>query len=285
MPNKLILTAIASATILCGAQALAHPGGGGGPGGGAGGPPSGAGGMGNAGGFGPGGPDGGMGNAGGMNDFGTTTRDDARLNSQGPANASLTGIAHANQNSVLAGTTATNRVARGPLAGVTTGMTVISNGIVVGTVQQVRMAGNGSVALVLMRGTNGGIFPVPASKLTLSGSTLTTTARFSGINDSRTQARLNSQGPLHASATGIAHANQHSVLFGASTTAVTGISVGMPVFNNATQVGSVVRVVTANGIITRVLVQGTNGRIYSLAPRMLTASGGSIMTTASLRGL
>lgn len=275
MPGKPILTAIASVTILCGAQALAHPGGGGGPGG-----PSGAGAMGNGGGFGPGGF-GGMENASGMND----ARDDARANSQGPANASATGIAHANENSVLAGTTAASRITRGALAGVTTGMTVMSNGRVVGTVLQIRMAGNDSVALVLVKGTNGGIFPVPASKLTLSGSALTTTARFSGINDSRTQARLNSQGPLHASATGIAHANQHSVLFGASTTAVTGISVGMPVFSNGTQVGSVVRVVTANGIITRVLVQGTNGRIYSLAPRMLTASGGSIMTTASLRGL
>lgn len=283
MSHKLILTAIASATVLCGGQALAQHGGG--PGGGGGGPPSGAGGMGNAGGFGPGGP-GGMGNpGGGMNDFGMMTRDDARMNSQGPAHASPTGIAHANENSVLAGTTATSRVTSGPLAGVTTGMTVMSNGMVVGTVQQVRVAGNGSVALVLVKGTNGGIFPVPASKLTLSGTMLTTTARFTGINDARTQARLNSQGPLHASATGISHANQHSVLYGAATTSVTGVSVGMPVFSNGTEIGSVYRVVTANGIITRVLVQGSNGRIYSLAPQTLTAANGSITTTATLRGL
>lgn len=281
MSRRLILAAIASAAILCGGQAFAQRGGGGGPGGGGGGPPSGVGGMGNAGGFGPGGP----GNAGGMNDFGMTTRDDARLNSQGPANASATGIAHANENSVLAGTTPTNRVTSGPLAGVATGMTVMSNGVVVGTVQQVRMAGNGSVALVLVKGTNGGIFPVPANKLTLSGTMLTTTARFSGINDMAAQARLNSQGPLHASATGIAHANQHSVLYGASTTTVTGLSVGMPVFSNGAQVGSIVRIVTANGVITRVLVQGTNGRIYSLSPRTLTASGGTVTTTTTLRGL
>jgi hypothetical protein len=146
--------------------------------------------MGNAGGFGPGGP-GGMGNAGGMNDFGM--RDDARINSQGPANASATGIAHANENSVLAGTTPSSRVRTGPLAGATTGMAVMSNGMVVGTVQQIRMAGNGSVALILVKATDGGIFPVPASKLTLSGNTLTTSARFKGINDSRAQARLNSQ--------------------------------------------------------------------------------------------
>ena len=279
MPNKLILTTIASASILFAAQALAHPGGGG-PGGGAGGPPTGAGPMGNGGGWGPGGS-GGMGNAAGTND----ARDDARVNSQGPDNASATGISHANGNSVLAGTTASSRIKGGPLAGVTTGMSVMSNGRVVGTVLQIRMAGNGAVALVLVKGTDGGIFPVPANKLTLSGTMLTTTARFGGINDSRTEARLNSQGPLHASATGIAHANQHSVLNGASTAPVTGISVGMPVYSNAIQVGSVVRVVTANGIIRRVLVQGTNGRIFSLSPRSLTSSGGSIMTTASLRGL
>jgi len=331
MRRKLILTALASAAILCGGQALAQHGGGGGPGGGGGhgggpGGPGGAGGMGgigNAGGFGPGGP-GGMGNAGGMNgDFGASMRDQARLNSQGPAHASATAIANANANSVLAGTTASNRVTSGALSGVTTGMPVYSNGALVGTVQQIRMAGNGSVALVLVKGSNGGIFPVPANKLSFASGTLSTSARFNGINDTATQARLNSQGPAHASATGIAHANQnsvlaggsasattpmgqgrlnsqgaahasatgiahanqHSVLAGGSATTVSGVSVGMPLMKNGTQVGTVYRVVTANGTIRRVLVQGTNGRIYSLSPSALVASGGALTTTASLRGM
>ena len=326
MRLKLILTALA-ATILCGGQALAQHGGGpggggGGPGGGLGGGPGGlGGGIGNPGGFGPGGP-GGMGNAGGMNNFGATMRDQGRLNSQGPANASATGIAHANENSVLAGTTASNRITAGALAGVSAGMPVYSNGVLVGTVQQIRMAGNGSVALVLVRGSNGGTYPVPASKLSLSAGNLSTTARFNGINDSQTQARLNSQGPVHASATGIAHANQHSVLYGGSATvasnsqgrlnsqgsvhasatgiahasqrsvlyggsgaAPTAISVGMPLIKNGAQVGTVYRVVTANGAVRRVLVQGTNGRIYSLPPSALVASGGSLTTTAALRGM
>jgi hypothetical protein len=90
---------------------------------------------------------------------------------------------------------------------------------------------------------------------------------------------------VHASAAGIAHANSHSVLAGGSTTRLTGVSVGMPLFSNGTQVGTVYRVVTANGVITRVLVQGTNGRIYSLAPSTLTASGGSVTTSATLRGI
>jgi len=51
------------------------------------------------------------------------------------------------------------------------------------------------------------------------------------------------------------------------------------------QVGTVTRVITANGVIRRVLVQGTNGRTFSLSPNMLTASGGALTTTARLRGM
>ena len=61
----------------------------------------------------------------------------------------------------------------------------------------------------------------------------------------------------------------------------------MSLYNSSgTQVGTVYRVVTANGAVRRVLVQGTNGRIYSFAPSTLTASSsGSLTTTASLRGI
>jgi hypothetical protein len=284
MMRKAILCALASATIIS-APALAQGRGGGGGGG----PPAGVGGgMGNAGGI---GRNGGFGGFGGINDIGSTMRDQGRLNSQGPNHASQSGIDHANANSVLAGTSSTRTVTSGALTGLTTGMTLISNGTAVGTVQQIRTTGTGSVALVIVKGTNGGLYAVPASKLTLSGGILSTAARFNGINTSTnvamsSQARLNSQGPVHASATGIAHANSHSVLAGAAGgTALTGVSVGMPLVSNGTQVGTVYRVVTANGTITRVLVQGTNGRIYSLAPATLTASGGSLTTTATLRGI
>jgi hypothetical protein len=296
MFRKSILCALAGAAMIP-AAAMAHPGGGGGPGGmGAAGGMGGMG-MGNAGGLGIGGPMGmgagmgGPGNSGlgGMNDVGVGARDDFRMNSEGPAHASATGIAHANQNSVLAGTSSTTTVTMGALTGLTTGTTIFSNGTAVGTVQQIRTSGQGSVAVVMVKGTNGGFFVVPANMLTFSGGTLSTTARFNGINASTTttasvQGRMNSQGPMHASATGIAHANSHSVLAGTSTGArLSGVSVGMPLFSNGTQVGSVVRVVTANGVIERVLVQGTNGRIFSLSPSTLMASGGSLTTTASLR--
>ncbi|HEX8840444.1 MAG TPA: hypothetical protein VF750_08260, partial [Sphingomicrobium sp.] len=183
----------------------------------------------------------------------------------------------------------------GALAGLTTGTTLYSNGTAVGTVQQIRTTGRGSVALVIVQGTNGGLYAVPANKLTYSGGTLSTSARLAGVNSSTTvnastraasagQGRVNSQGALHASATGIAHASQRSVLAGGST-ALTGVSVGMPLLSNGTQIGTVYRVITANGVVTRVLVQGTNGRIYSLSPNTLTTAGGSITTTATLRGI
>lgn len=246
--------------------------------------------MGNAGGLGSlgRGGAGGLGNSGGLSNFGAMTRDQARANSQGPDNASATGIAHANANSVLAGTTAATSVTTGALAGLTVGTTLFSNGTAVGTVQQIRTTGNGSVAVVLVKGTNGGIYAVPASKLSLSGGTLSTTARFNGINGSQqanVQGRANSQGPIHASATAIAHANSHSVLAGASVgTPLTGVSSGMTVFRNGTQLGTVQRVVTnGSGQIVRVLVQDSSGRVISLSPTSLTLSGG-VLTTTSTHG-
>jgi len=279
MGRKEILTVFAAAALIPAAGLAQH-----GPGG-HGGPPSGMGGPGNAGGFGPGGP----GGISGMNDMGSM-RDEGRMNSQGQANASQTGIDHANQNSVLAGTTPTKTATSGPLTGLTAGTTLYSNGTAVGTVQQIRVSGRGTVAMVVIKGTNGGLYAVPANKLTFSGGVLSTTVRLAGIKTSTTtlmssQARMNSQGPVHASAVGIAHASSHSVLAGGSRTTLTGVSVGMPLLSNGTQVGTVYRIVTASGVITRVLVQGTNGRIYSLSPSTLTASGGSVTTTARLRGI
>jgi hypothetical protein len=293
MRRKLIIAVTSSAAMICTAPALAQRGGGhgggpGGPGAGAGGMGS-MGGMGNAGGLGGAMGHGGMGGIGdtsGMGNFGSSMRDQARSNSQGPDNASATGLAHANANSVLAGTTAANSVTAGALAGLTVGTTLFSNGMAVGTVQQIRTTGNGSVAVVLVKGTNGGTYAVPTNKLSLSGGTLSTTARFNGINGSpqaNVQGRANSQGPMHASATGIAHANSHSVLAGTSA-GLTGVSAGMAVFRNGTQLGTVQRVVTnGSGQIVRVLVQDANGRMLSLSPTNLALSGG-VLTTTSIRG-
>jgi hypothetical protein len=59
----------------------------------------------------------------------------------------------------------------------------------------------------------------------------------------------------------------------------------MPLFSNGSQVGTVYRVVTANGVIRRVLVQSRTGRIYSLAPSTLSESGGSVTTSVALHGM
>jgi sporulation protein YlmC with PRC-barrel domain len=295
MFRKVIFCALATAALIPAAAVAQGRGGGGGG--------MGNGGMGNAGGLGGGMGGGlgntGMGNAGGMgNSFGIETRDASRINSQGPNNASATGIAHANQNSVLSGsgtttttanlstmfpgTRTTTTVSSGTLTGLTTGMTLMSNGTAVGTVQQIRTTGNGSVAVVIVKGTNGGFYAVPASKLSLSGGTLTTNARLNGINGS-SQARMNSQGPLHASPTGIAHANFHSVLAGGMVVSgsLTGLSTGQPVnTSTGTTLGTVSQIVTdSSGNIRLVIVTSSTGQTYRLAPTSLTLSGGVVTTT------
>ena len=286
MVRKMILCALASAAMIPAAAPAQHAGGGGGGGGHGGGMGNagiGGGVAGNAGGH--GGDIGGMGNAAGNNGFGVTTRDASRLNSQGPANASATGIAHANQNSVLAGTSTTKTVSTGTLSGLSTGMTLYSNGTAIGTVQQIRTTGNGSVALVVVKGTNGSLYPVPANKLALSGGTLSTTARFNGINGlSGSQARVNSQGPAHASATGIAHANSHSVLAGGAVASASlpGLTTGLTVnTTGGTTLGTVTRVITGmDGTIRQVIVTSPTGQTYRLSPSTLTISGG-VVTTSS----
>lgn len=296
MFRKVFLCALASSAMIPAAAMAQHgQGGGGGPPGGM----PGGGGMGNAGGMGPGGMGGlgpsemgGLGNAGGANNVGVTTRDTARANSQGPAYASPTGIAHANQNSVLAGTSATTRVTSGTLSGLGNGMTLFSNGTAVGTVQQIRTTGNGSVAVVVVKGTNGGLYAVPANKLSLSGGTLSTTARLNGINSStnvaaNSQARLNSQGPAHASATGIAHANAHSVLAGGAvaSSALPGLATGLTVnTSGGTTLGTVSRIVRGtDGTIRQVIVTSPTGQTYRLSPLSLSISG-SVVTTTQTSG-
>ena len=95
MKRLTLMTSIAGLAMIAG-PALADP-------------PAGRGG-GNAGATMGAGTNGGM--NGGMSATGQTMRDQARINSQGPANASATGIAHANENSVLSGTT-TDTAVRG----------------------------------------------------------------------------------------------------------------------------------------------------------------------------
>ena len=259
----------------------------------------GGGGMGGyGGGGGMGGPGGSYGAGGGMGGYNTNGSNngsqhsvDGRANSQGLNHASPTGIANANFNSVLAGTTSTRSVTSGALTGLTKGMTLYSNGMAVGTIRDIRTKSDGSVAVALVKGVNGSMFAVPANKLSLAGGTVSTTARLNGINGSRdlgvaasTQGRLNSQGLQHASVTGISHANQHSVLASGSvaSTALPGLTTGLAVQTTmGTALGTVSQVVTgSDGSIRLVIVTSSTGQTYRLSPSSLSISGGVLTTTA-----
>lgn len=129
----------------------------------------------------------------------------ARVNSQGLANASATGSSHASRNSVLSsGTTTIPRapnsqglqhasttaianansasvLARGAvpstsLPGLTTGLTVQnSSGTDIGTVSQVVTDSSGNVRLVVVTSSTGQTYRLAPSTLSISGSTVTTT--------------------------------------------------------------------------------------------------------------
>jgi hypothetical protein len=101
----------------------------------------------------------------------TGTRIHGRANSQGLLHASPTGVAHANANSVLKG----NTVVSGPLAGLAAGMTVQFNGSAFGTVSRIATSSDGTVRRVMVTGTNGKLYSLSPSTLTLSGGILTAT--------------------------------------------------------------------------------------------------------------
>lgn len=293
MFNKMLMAAMAS-TIIASSPLLAAPGGGGGGNGGGGGGGHGAAGGagGNAG-----------GNAGGSAAMGGGPAGaalDARMNSMGLENASPTGIEHANPNSALGTGTSTNtavsmdrmfpgtrssaHVNSGSLTGLSTGMTLTSNGTTVGTVQQIRTSSDGTVRVVVVQGTNGRMFAIPANKLSLVNGALTTTARLNGINGGTNQALAHSQGPMHASPTGIAHANSHSVLAAGAvaSSVLPGLTTGLTVQSSTgTTLGTVSQVVTdSSGNIRMVIVTSPTGQTLRLAPTTLTMSGTTVVTSS-----
>jgi sporulation protein YlmC with PRC-barrel domain len=294
MIRKILTATLASAAIALAAPALAGPGGGGGGGGG---------GAGHGGGVGGGMDNAGMGGP-------SQTGIDARAGSMGPENASPTGIDHSSPNSVLhdststggstttttttqpdtrglPGTNTTTTVASGTLSGLTAGTTLYSNGTAVGTVQQIRTNANGTATVVVVKGSDGGFYAVPVNKLSWANGTLSTTARLAGVNGSGSaQGRANSQGPYHASATGIAHANSHSVLAtAAGGLALSGITSGTAVYNSSgTEVGTVSRVFTTrSGTISKLRVRGTNGRLYTYSSGAFSMNGTNLTTSAPIQ--
>ena len=102
----------------------------------------------------------------------TTSSGQGRVNSQGPANASPTGVAHANEHSVLA----SGSVASDTLPGLTTGLTVQSStGTSLGTVSKIVTGKDGSIRQVYVTTSTGQTIKLPANSLTISGGVVTTT--------------------------------------------------------------------------------------------------------------
>jgi hypothetical protein len=101
----------------------------------------------------------------------------------------------------------------------------------------------------------------------------------------RTDARLNSQGPAHANARARARANQNSVLAtGRTTTDLSLLRNGLVVQNSAgTRLGTIARINrTGDGRIVNVLVRDrTTGRMRTIpvAPNTLSINGDLVTTT------
>ncbi|MFP5329404.1 MAG: PRC-barrel domain-containing protein [Alphaproteobacteria bacterium] len=98
---------------------------------------------------------------------------DARVNSKGALNASPTGVAKSNANSVLKNGIVTG----GSLTGLTTGMHVVdANGTMIGTVSKILTTSDGRVVNVLVTPHEGNrTIPMSPDSLSVSGGVVTTT--------------------------------------------------------------------------------------------------------------
>jgi len=116
-------------------------------------------------------------------------------------------------------------------------------------------------------------------------STMTTTTNTGTNASTNSQATVHSQGPAHASPTGIAHANENSVLARGAVAATTlpGLTTGLVVNNSGgTQVGTVTQVITGpNDTIRALVVTSTSGKTYTLLPSTLSISGNVVTTTST----
>jgi hypothetical protein len=99
--------------------------------------------------------------------------------------------------------------------------------------------------------------------------------------------RIHSQGPYHASATGILHSNSHSVLKGTTVVggSLDGLTRGMTVVDiNGNTVGTVRGINAASGgrVVNVLVKSSTSARTIPLSPKTISVTGG-VATTTSLR--
>ena len=176
MTSRTILTALAAASLIVGGQAIAQGRGGGQGGGHGSGHGTGHGAEMSAG-HGAGmGAGLGRGNDGGAlaGDHGREVREEARISSQGPANASERALERANENSVLADDATT-----GPdLSALREGLTVVDgDGSTLGTIRRISRSSDGTVRNVLVTSAEGRrrVIRVAPGTLTLNGDIVVTT--------------------------------------------------------------------------------------------------------------
>jgi hypothetical protein len=101
----------------------------------------------------------------------TTNSLTTNVNSQGAAHASINGLIHASPNSALASAGITT------LTGLTTGLTVNdSGGTSIGTVSGVLTNRAGAVVAIQVDLSGGGTITIPATTLSMDGTTVVTTA-------------------------------------------------------------------------------------------------------------
>jgi hypothetical protein len=134
----------------------------------------------------------------------------------------------------------------------------------------------------------------PTTTSTMPATTSPTTTTTSPTTTSGTsfspnsQAVTHSQGPSHASPTGIAHASPNSVLSrgAVSSTTLPGLTSGLTVQNSTgTTIGTVSQVITgSDGSIRAVVVTSPTGQTFRLAPTTLSISGGVVTTTSTTTG-
>lgn len=95
-----------------------------------------------------------------------------------------------------------------------------------------------------------------------------------------------SQGPAHASITGITNANSHSVLASGAVpgSTLSGLQTGLNVMNSSGMtIGTVSQIVTdSSGNIRLVIVTSSTGQTFRLAPNTLTINNGVVTTTSTI---
>jgi hypothetical protein len=217
------------------------------------------------------------------------TRTDARANSQGPANASPTGVTNSNENSVLHDSTTTTTTTTTATTPPTENQPAGTTGVETRTEARANSQGPANASPTGVTNSNENSVLHDSTTTTTTATTPPTENQPAGTTgvETRTEARANSQGPANASPAGVANSNENSVLHDESAPAsnLAGLRTGLIVRESSgTQIGTVSRIVTMpDGRIQNVLVTNADRHTIRLAPGALSISG-DVVTATSVGG-